>query len=183
MKIKIGETVYLQKYEIAHMMHDLNSFPDAVLQEIFGKGGDEIFFMSSPEDGYRFDCAFKNPKSVEWIMAQNWIVDYDEYTDKTQSWLKDNILHLTDEHKSKIDEFNGKDDDFRVKHIDEYSDKFKKECHMIDSLKILFSARNGYFKFVFPDGYQGTTTPGSTSITKKKKPGFFARLFHRVGAQ
>lgn len=36
MKLKIGDKVYLQKYEFAHIMHELNGFPGGILDETFG---------------------------------------------------------------------------------------------------------------------------------------------------
>ena len=81
MKVKVGENVYLSKYEVAHIMHDLNSFPATIIGEVFGNGKSSFFFISGPTDAFRFESVFKNPASVKWLMGQDWIVDYDEYSE------------------------------------------------------------------------------------------------------
>ena len=184
MKVKVDENVYLQKYEVAHIMHDLSSFPATVMNEAFGDGEDSFFFMNGPADGFRFESVFKNPASVKWLMEQDWIVDYDEYSEMPLPELEALVERLKSEHDAGIDEFNARDEAYREKHFEEISDKFHKDSHKISSLDDLISARKGKVTFVFPDGYQGKTTPdasGATS-TPQKKPNFFARLFGR-GAQ
>ena len=184
MKVKVGENVYLQKYEVAHIMHDLNSVPATVMDEVFGDDESSFFFMNGPTDAFRFESVFKNPASVKWLMEQDWIVDYDKYSEMPLPELEVLVERLKAEHDAGIDEFNAKDEAYREKHFEEVSDKFHKASHKISSLDDLISARKGKVTFVFPDGYQGKTTPGASGATStpKKKPGFFARLFGR-GAQ
>ena len=184
MKVKVGENVYLQKYEVAHIIHELNSIPASVLNEVFGDGESSFFFVNGPTDAFRFGSVFKNPASVKWLMEQDWIVDYDEYSEMPLSELEALVEHLKAEHNTGIDEFNAKDEAYREKHFEEESDKFHKAGHKLSSLEDLISALKGEVAFVFPDGYQGKTIPGASSATStpRKKPGFFARLFGR-GAQ
>jgi len=184
MKIRIGEKVYLQKYEVAHILHSLNGFPATVIDEIFGDGESNFFFMNSSADGFRFESVFKDPASVKWLMEQDWIVDYDEYSKMPLPELEVLTERLKAEHVAGIDEFNAKDETYREKHFEEESDKFHKASHKISSLNSLISARKGEVIFVFPDGYHGKTTPGISGATSapKKKPSFFTRLFGR-GAQ
>ena len=185
MKLKIGDKVYLQKYEVAHLMHSFNSFPGSVLHEVFSDGEDSFFFMSGPADDLRFESVFKNPASVKWLMKQEWIVDYDEYVEMSLTELEALQERLKAKHSADIDEFNAKDEAYREAHFDEESDKFDKLGHKIASLGDLIEFRKGKVKFVFPDEYQGKTAiPGasSTTSTPQKKPSFFARLFGR-GAQ
>lgn len=178
MKIKIGEKVYLQKYEVAHILHNLNSAPGVVLQEIFkdGKNG-SFFFVSGPDDALRFDCVFQDPASIEWLMKQDWIVDYNEYADTPIAELEAFVECLRAEHNVDIDEFNAKDEAYRREHFAEKGSEFHKSDYIISSLEGLIDARKGKAVFVFPDEYQGDTP----SILQKKL-NFFARLFSR-GAQ
>lgn len=59
MKIRIDDIVYLQKYEVTYIMHEVDNVPGSVLKECFGGGEDGCFFMRDLGDGFRFDCAFK----------------------------------------------------------------------------------------------------------------------------
>ena len=186
MKLKIGDRVYLQKYEVAHIMHKLNGFPCGILEETFNNDEDSSFFiMNGPTDGFRFECVYKEPANVKWLMEQDWIVDYDEYAEMPLAELEALQERLKAECSADIDEFNAKDEAYREAHFSEESDKFDKLGHKIASLGYLIKFRKGEVKCVFPDEYQGKTAiPGASSATStpQKKPSFFARLFGR-GAQ
>ena len=200
MKIKIGEKVYLQKYDVAYITHCLDGFPGPIVQELFGDG--EMFFMNGMEDGFRFDCIFSDPRNAKWLMEQDWIVDYDEYIKMPIDEFEGLIQRLAVEHDLEIDEFNNKDEEYRKEHFKEEHERFKKDSHKISSLDNLFQARKGKVKFVCPEEYQGKTTPDSCedkirdavhkkaraaqvdgradeSNTSRKKLGFFGRLFGR----
>ena len=185
MKLKIGDKVYLQKHEVAYIMNDLNSFPGGILQETFGDEGSGFFFMNGPVDGFRFECVYKEPENVKWLIEQDWIVDYDEYAEMPLAELEALQERLKAERSADIDEFNAKDEAYREAHFDEESDRFDKLGHKIVSLGYLIKFRKGEVEYVFPDEYQGKTAisgaSGATS-TPQKKLGFFARLFGR-GAQ
>ena len=186
MKLKIGDKVYLQKYEVAHIIHELNGFPGGILDETFGGDeGNSFFFMNGPTDGFRFECVYKEHENVKWIMEQDWIVDYDEYAEMSLAELRTLQKRLKAERSADIDEFNAKDEVYRETHFDEQSDKFDKLGHKIASLGDLIRFRKGEIKFGFPGEYQGKTAisgASSATSTPQKKPGFFARLFGR-GAQ
>lgn len=185
MKLKIGDRVYLQKYEVAHIMNDLNSFPCGILQETFGDEDSGFFFMNGPVDGFRFECVYKEPENVKWLMEQDWIVDYDEFAEMPLAELEALQERLKAERSAGIDEFNAKDEAYREAHFDEESDRFDKLGHKIVSLGYLIKFRKGEVEYVFPDEYQGKTAISSASdatSTPQKKLGFFARLFGR-GAQ
>ena len=184
MKLKIGDKVYLQKYDVAYILHDLKAFPSGVLNETFDDNQCKAFIMNGPADGFQFKCIYKDPINVKWLMEQDWIVDYDEYSEMPLPELETLVERLKLEHDAGIGEFNARNEAYRKKHFEEIGDKFHKDRHKISSLGYLISARKGKVTFVFPDGYQKKTTPGASGATStsKKKPSFFARLFGR-GAQ
>ena len=179
MKLKIDDQVYLQKYEIAHIIHDLRSFPGTLLDELFGGEESGFFFMNGPDDGFHFECAFKHPDNVAWLMAQDWIVDYDEFADMPLDELNALIERLHDEYRAGVDDFNAKDEDYRAAHFDECSEKYDLLGYRIASLRDLVCYRKGECKFVFPEGYPTKESSNSTSAAPPKKPGLFARLFKR----
>lgn len=185
MKLRIGDRVYLQKYEVAHILHELNSFPAGIMQETFSNSESGFFFMNGPADGFRFECIYKKPNNVEWLMGQDWIVDYDEYARISLTELKALYERLKSEYSTGVSEFNAKDEAYREAHFEEESDKLNNFSHKIASLENLIEFREGKVKFVFPDGYQDRTViPNASSATStpQKKASFFARLFGR-GAQ
>lgn len=46
MKIKDGQKVFLQKYEVAYIMHELNLVPAGIIEEVFKDG--KPFIMANP---------------------------------------------------------------------------------------------------------------------------------------
>ena len=164
MKVKVGKNVYLQKYDVAHILHDLNSIPATVMDEVFGDGEDGFFFMNDPTDAFRFESVFENPASVEWLMEQDWIVDYDEYSEMPLPELEALVERLRLKHDAGIVEFNARDEAYREKYFEEINDKFYKDSYKISSLGYLISARKGKVTFVFPDGYQGKPLPALLAL-------------------
>ena len=176
MKVKVGKKVYLQKYDVAYILHDLNSIPATVMNEVSGDGEDGFFFMNDPTDAFRFEFIFENPASVKWLMEQDWIVDYDEYAGMPLAELESLCERLKVEHSESIDGFNAKDEAYRKMHFDTQKDNLNKLGHKIVSLEHLVGFRKDNVKFIFPDEYRGKTTFTSKP---QKKLGFFARLFGR----
>ena len=185
MKLKIDDTVYLQKYEVAYIMHALNRFPSSILQETFGgKDTGMFFFMCDLEqDGFSFECAYKEPKNVEWLMKQDWIVDYDKYPeDMSPDEIETLRGRLEAEFDADVNEFNNKDNDYKTKHYNEESEKFDKRGHEITSLEYLIKFRKGEAEFSFPDEFQGRKTFASIGTRIRRKLHSFTHLFHH-GAQ
>ena len=157
MKIKIGEKVYLQKYDIARLMQSHCAIPSSLFAELFLNN--EVFFVNGTSDAWRFDCVFEQPENVEWLMGQDWIVDYDKYV----------VMAISDLEKlaDRIDLEQPAD----MKELDE-------NRHKVSSIHTLVAAIRGEIVFVYPEGYK---EPFGSQATAKpaKKPGFFARLFGR----
>ena len=185
MKLKIGEKVYLQKYDVAYILNDVNSVPASIFEESLSLEDEDgergFFFMDGPRDSLSFECAFERPGSIKWLMEQEWILDYEEYAETPLAELEAFGERLNDEYLDFIREFNAHDDAYREKHLDEESEKKRNLEHKISSVGALIALRQGKVKFSFPDEYQdkaASDTADAASIPKKK-PGFFARLFSR----
>ena len=108
MKIKIGDTIYLQKYDVAYILDNLNNFPTSLLQDIFDNNEKNFFFISNFNDSLRFDYIFKEPANTKWIMEQNWFINYDTYIKRTIIELKNQASCLRDVYADGINEFNAK---------------------------------------------------------------------------
>lgn len=172
MKIKDGQKVFLQKYEVAYIMHELNLVPAGIIEEVFKDG--KPFIMANPIDGQVFDCVFENPGTTEWLMEQDWIVDYDQYKNVPVVDLEALCKQLEDECFSGINDFNATDDAYRKEHFDEQYEKFSKMRHKISSLYLMIEHLEKKTNFVFPDEISNHSIFQKNA---KKKSGFFARLF------
>ena len=175
-KIKIGQKVYLQKYEVAFITHEVSLVPASFMNELFSGG--RVFVMSSPEDGYTFGCVFEDSESVAWLMAQDWIVDYSQYKDKTPAEIREIGRKIANEGNNKVQEFNAKDYSYRREHFLEFREYLDNLEHKVSSIEIMADYLDNKIKFSFPDQIDKRLVAPKTA----KKPGFFARLFGR-GAQ
>lgn len=151
MKILVNNTLYLQKYEIAYITHELKSTPCSVIEEIFDSH--EAFIVNGVIDGFNFKYAFKRPESIEWLLSRTDIVDYDEFSQIPLSKLKKLHRKMTREHRNNIRIFNSQDDYTRRCLYDTKSHEFNKTGHEITSLGYLIKARKGKIKFVLPSEY------------------------------
>lgn len=176
MKLKIGQKVYLQKYEASYIIHSLNFVQAGIVDEIFKTG--KPFIINGPIDGYAFDCVFENSDNVKWLMDQDWIVDYNQYKGKTPAEIMDICKKLVEQGNAEAEEFNAKDPKYREKHFLECREHLNNLEHELDSLEIMTKHINKKIKFALPE----QADEHSVGPKNAKKPGFFARLFGR-GAQ
>ena len=175
MKIKIGDKVYLQKYDVSHILGETNEIPASFFQEVFSNSN--CFFMCGDKsDGFYFEKIFKDPGSVKWLMEQDWLVNYDEYKDTSLLELEVLRDSLIKSYKDAAIALNAKEGDCTFKRYEEEKDKLNKLTHKITSIECLIAFRKGQIKFLFPPEYHGRTT---YDIPSEEKPSFFKRLFGR----
>lgn len=155
MKIKIGDKVYLQKYEVAHILHDLWSMPMCIVEETLGDDKSGCFVMKGPRDCYNFECVYEDPDSVKWLMEQEWIVDYDEYAEKSVKELQRAYEQMSKECFERRKSFMDMDYTYRMEHHDEMNEKQSQLIHKITSIEDLIVFREGFRRFKFPRGYRG----------------------------
>jgi hypothetical protein len=80
MKRRIDGKVYLQRYDLDEIV-SLDSTPKFVINEIADNHPSYWQNQCGKEIDYLFDQAFEG-RVADWIMAQDWIIDFDEYKDK-----------------------------------------------------------------------------------------------------
>lgn len=182
MKIKIGEKVYLQKYEIEYIMRNLNSFPMGVIKELLdGKSEDEFFLpMGNLEYGLNFEYAFDNRDVVEWLMSQDWIIDYDEYAGMAVADLESLAARLDTERYDMMRKFNDEDEEYREKYLNEECDKFSRLDHKAVSFRRMAAFRNGKLNFVFPGGCIRRSVAGVFGNAKMLKKSNLSALSNGV---
>ena len=165
MKLKIGNKVYLQKYEIVFITHYLSRLPKGFLEETFAN--DDIFMMNVPsDDTFDFETVYEDPKIVAWLMEQTWLADFDTYSKMPLDEIEESLERLKSEHSARFDELKAKGEDCQKEDIE----SLNKLAHKINSLNHLVMFRRGKRNFIFPEGYE---CPKDIF----EKPSFFARLF------
>ncbi|MBO7718164.1 hypothetical protein J6S37_01565 [Candidatus Saccharibacteria bacterium] len=169
MKLKVGEKVYLQIYEILYIADGLNS---AVPLQYFFRAGDFVPYLRL-RNNFDFVCLFKKPENGEWIMKQDWLVDYDEYAEKPTYEIKAICKYLESEITRRRTEHRLLGESGKANYSRKEVDELINLTHKVNSLKRLIKFRQGKITFNFPSEYRGKTTPDAVSPFTKKLFSFF----------
>ena len=202
MKIMINGTLYLQKYDVLHLIHDLKDLPRSFIYETFSTNPTQAIVLCDRRDEFDFRCAYTIPESITWINSHKYICDYDEYID-----LSVHELHRTYKSLRKSTEANLHDlYDFSEeldKYYDpstnspeylQYKDYIEKEQLKVKELRYktyaigsLIRYREGETNFNFPPEYRGLVRNTSlwqrilTSLTTPvRQPKLFRYLRNRL---
>ena len=181
MKIRIGDIVYVQKYDI-RILSDMQICWDLVVEYYCSEG---MLIINGPKDALTFVELARDKRRVEKIMSEEWIIEYEQVVNLSIDELKAMYKEIASRKYEKIKDLEENSFDWNrdyqtIKYVE-----VEKESLMQDSIEFLIDAREGKVEFTFPEGYDGRMAPPEqpkTDETPKKKPGFFARLFRR-GAQ
>ena len=164
MKVFVRNKVYLQAYEVSYIMRRNISFPSVMYDELADKYSDESDDLA---ESLSFAYVFREPYSIEWIMAKDWIVDFDEFAFMPADDVK--IIHdqLVDERRKKINEFNERSDFYRLKHVGKARMQFDLLSHKIRSLEDMYKFRKSELAFDLPSGYLKWGSNGKTAYCTK----------------
>ena len=149
MKIKIGREVYLQKYEVAYIMREVSDVPASFTQELLADGNP--FVMTGFEDSLKFACVFKKSKNVSWLMAQDWILDYNSYKDAPYAALKSTRKKLIRSYRAETEAFDSREESFRRKKRPEHEEKISKMQHKEYSFELLLKFFKKKIYFALPE--------------------------------
>lgn len=181
MKLKIGNVVFLQKYDVARLIGPCDDcgpreMPRTLIDEIFC-GGDEVFFMNGGPDGLRFDVKLTEPENVEWVMNQDYIPDFEKLENCSIEELEKMAAETEKRARAVADDFNNRDIEYRKEHIEEISEVCRKSASAQVGYNFMISYLSGVREFGFPKGYKPSRkVPITSEATNEKKPGFFSRL-------
>ena len=147
MKKKVGDKVYLQKYDIGFITHELDEVPACIIDDLFGDRS--VFYSAGPEDAVNFDHAFTG-EAAYWIMAQKWLVDFDDHAKSTEKQVRELLDKEREQYDKDIAEFNAKDDDYKEKNFPTARVEFDKRGHYLKSLSLMSLYLGGQKQFYVP---------------------------------
>jgi hypothetical protein len=116
-----------------------------------------------------FSCHFRERDSIEWIMAQEWLVDFDEYASMSADEIKAIYDKLVMERAKKIDDFNRRSDFYRTNHIGEARRRFDLLSHRIRSLEDMYKYRKSELQLVLPSEYLSWGSRGKEAYVRNGK--------------
>lgn len=191
MKVIVGNKAYLQKFDLAFMIHEFSAVPGCIMVEAFSSAC--MVTVNGGDDAVCFGFCFEEQEAVEFIKECEWLLDFQEYSQKDL----DELIALRDEMSDKlsceVDDFNGASVEYRKQNFEECSEKFDHMKLKTMGLDMLVDCKKGKIKL--PDTPDENTVLVDNGFTRvksddirieitqvPKKQGFFRRFFKR-GAQ
>jgi hypothetical protein len=147
MKKKVADKVYVQKYDIGFILNELNAVPASIMTSVFD-GTSGMFMSVGMEDALSFQCF--SGEAADWLMEQDWIIDYDTYYKSTEQQLEDAFNQIQQNFTEQADAFNAKDEKYRAKHYREIMEVKSKAEHQLSSLSIIHQLIQGEIAFSIP---------------------------------
>jgi hypothetical protein len=148
MKKKIGNTVYVQNYDMYYLLSTLKKVP-AVIADCFSRNKE---LLATTNEGSDKDFVFGfQGDAASWIMRQEWLIDFDTYSGMTprqvhKEWKYKRKLWL-----STLKDWNKASVEERKKYGDEREDSISKLEHCVISLNLMESYLRGKEHFDVPN--------------------------------
>lgn len=155
MKIKIGEKVYLQKYEVIQLSQRPAIVAECVRNELIDSYG-IIYSVPQDLDVYKFEYVFTNPDSVKWLMEQDYIVDYDELVDLPEAELMKRYKEASDQYDKIISNYHNYNSDYQRDHHEEtMNDIYRAKWKYSSIAEFIALTKGRISQFGFPKEYTG----------------------------
>lgn len=191
MKVIVGNKAYLQKFDLAFMIHEFSAVPGCIMVEAFSSAC--MVTVNGGDDAVRFGFCFEEQEAVEFIKECEWLLDFQEYSQKDLNELIALRDEISDKLSREVDDFNGASVEYRKKNFEEYSEKFDHMKLKTMGLDMLVDCKKGKIKLPdIPDENTVLADNGFARVKSNdirieitqvsKKQGFFRRFFKR-GAQ
>ncbi len=194
MKIIVGDKAYLQKFDLAFMLHEFSAVPGCIMMEAFSSAC--VVNVNGGNDAVRFGFCFEEKETVDFIKECDWLMDFSEYSQKGIDELVALRDKATESLKREVAEFNAGNLEYRKEHIDECEEGFDHKQLQVLGLDMLIDCKKGKLRMPeIPDEDTMIKNNGFIRVDRKeiegvcigtadssKGKGFFRRFFKR-GAQ
>lgn len=187
------KVVLLQGYEALFIASHPQGAPRLLLGEIKSFLKNQTF--DGTVDSNQFNCVISEPQNIEWIMNQNWIVNFEQFCELRPDELSEIISNTKDEFLGKIAEFNAQDKAFRDENFAAVGELIEQKRHQVLSLELMLRYLKGEVNFIFYpveepvlpeyyDVFKDDDMPDpepqrSRPRRPRRRKGFFASIFHK----
>ena len=141
------KVVLLQGYEALFIASHPQGAPRLLLGEIKSFLKNQTF--DGTVDSNQFNCVISEPQNIEWIMNQNWIVNFEQFCELRPDELSEIISNTKDEFLGKIAEFNAQDKAFRDENFAAVGELIEQKRHQVLSLELMLRYLKGEVDFIF----------------------------------
>lgn len=144
MKIITDNAVYVQNDDLIHLTQNLSSIPASVFLKIFGN---DVVIV---DNSNRFDFVkFETPEHIEFFKNIEWIIDFYEIKDLTESEIIESVQNLIKERNEIITQLNSMTPSQRKKHMN-----LAAQLNLLDfktySLRNFLWFKQGHLEMQFP---------------------------------
>lgn len=139
MKKRIGNAICIQKYDLYKITTELSSVPSSFAEE--AKNQVVYYHLCDEHDMQQFSCAFRRPENIQWLMEQDWILDYDQCNKKSVQELRALREKFKGSMEAEIEAMSKYAPHYHTNFLAEEADFYFKEYHRLQSLDWLISVK------------------------------------------
>lgn len=173
MKIIKNDVAYVQKNDIARLMHSCSMIPASLFDGLFSKG----CFIVTDENRYDF-LEFRDEDDIDFFRCVDWIVDYDEL----KKMSDDQIVELGNEivhEQNKIAESYNFMTEFERKKNQNLIQKYDCLEHKLNSLTCFVLFRRGDISMKLPEEICENNVLSDKVEEKKGVKKLFKSIFNK----
>ena len=164
MKLILGNHCYLQKFDIAFLMHYSVIIPTSFRDEILQYH--DALRIRNTRDHFTFIGPFVKPDTIAWINLQRSVIDYEEYASQPIKVLNRRIRMQNRETRVYTNSIHVMRHNCLDSVVEDHLRATKREAKKVEqeiaSLEIMRDHLEKKIEFEFPEGYTPPTPPVST---------------------
>lgn len=150
MKLKRGNYVYVQSLDFPCLARDaLIGVKESVRNELFANGV-RFCYVDDYREVTKFDIVFKDPENADWIMRQDWILDYDAVRILKNHEIDEMWTNLSAEADKIVQDYNGQDEEYRQKYGKRVYNELSKLSYQMEALDALINCRSKGISIITP---------------------------------
>ena len=163
MKIITENAVYVQKNDIAYLIHTDLPIPASIFRKVFGNE------MTIIDDSNRYEFEkFEDDTEIEFFNGLDWIVDYNSVKDLSDDEIIEIGQNIAQTRNQIAEQFNSMSEDERKENLGMVT-----QCESLDfkmySLKDILWFKQGHLEMTLPEGVdypKGFVQKGEKGIQK-----------------
>lgn len=160
MKIITENKVYVQKNDIAYLNRTDMPIPASIFMKVFGQG----VVIIDDRNRYEF-VEFTEPEEIKFFKKQDWIIDYNEVKDLSETELIELGQNMTKKSNEIVEKYNSMTQKERRKNR-EMVVLYELLWYKIHSLKDLLLYKKGKLKMTMPTEVSQTVIERKNNIPR-----------------
>ena len=149
MKLKVGDRVYVQRYDVYFFLRH-KDLCQSIVNELLSPDEEIDKFVAATN--FTFTNFICKPENVAWLMDAKYILDYEDYKNKSDVELNTLLQENIDARNKLLDDFLLEPLDYQKEHHEELKTELDWYAHKTRALEAMLM--RGKEKFTFPKAYE-----------------------------